>query len=160
MSLETVSIFIAAITGTIAAVGSVVAAVTALLSRRERYELPVILARVIGYDSQSHDAEIVSRKVALEQPTEPPVWLLYKVRLKKGRDKWLAEIGDGVSNDYGEVVAYRRKSDWTHSIVVNPPASNGEFLLHPSASAHLWLSVSVVLRGKPRTKRSVVVSSE
>ena len=160
MSLETVSIFIAAITGTIAAIGSVVAAVIALLSRRERFELPVILAKVIEYNLQPHDAEIVRRKVTLEQPTKPPVWLVYEVRLKKGRDKWLAEIGDGVPDNYGAFVGYRPKSDWTHSIMVNPPASNGEFLLHPRAPAHLWLSVSVALRGKPGTKRSVVVSTE
>ena len=160
MSLETVSIFIAAFTGTIAAVGSVVAAVTTLLSRRERFELPVILVRVIEYHSQSHDAELMSRIVAVEQPTKPPVWLVYEVRLKKGRHKWLAQIGDGVPDDYGQLVAYRRKSNWTHSIIVDPPASHGKFLLHPTAPAHLWLSVSVVLRGKPGTKRSVVVSSE
>ena len=160
MNLETVFIFIAAIAGTIAAIGSVVAAVTALLSRRERYEVPVILARVIAYDSQFQDAEIVRRKVALEQPAEPSAWLVYEVRLKKGHDKWFAEIGDGVWNNYGEFEGYLREGGWRHRIMVSPPASNVEFLLHPSATARLWLSVSVVLRGKPRIKRSVVVGPE
>ena len=80
--------------------------------------------------------------------------------LNKSRDKWLAEISEGVRDDYGAFLGYRRLSDWTHSIMVNPPAGRGEFLLHHNASASLWLSAGLALRGKPSTKRSVVVRAE
>ena len=132
----------------------------ALLNRREHYTLPVLLARVIGNDSKPHDTGLLSRRVVLEQPTEPPVWLVYQVKLNKSRDKCLAEIGEGVRDEYGEFLGYRRQSDWTNSIMVNPPAGHIEFLLHPNASASLCFSVGLVLRGKPSTKRRAVVRAE
>ena len=151
---------IAAITGSIAAIASIFAAVNTLLSRRERYELPVIRARVRESHTTTPDGDLVRRTVQLVQLTEPPGWHLNNVRIQNSRKQWLAEIGEGERDSLGGIIRNNRKGEWTHRVEVNPPAVEAEFFIHPEAPTLLWFSIGVALRGKPNIKRRMVVSSE
>lgn len=137
------------------AITSFIAAATGLLNLRRRYDLPVIIAKATDMDLP--DLNLTGRHMAFNQPTSPSTWLVSAITLPGPRREWLCRIGEDVRSDFGEFVGYRIAGNWAKRIVFQPPLAGGELLVHPDASAHLELRFTVVLRARPRVKRTILV---